>query len=146
VPRPSITPTRRGGSAPGQLREPYTTPPVRLPNERHVSSAPPADAEPRSSANAGTATRTTPIPAPNATRAPQMVRIPGATSGPSHPTSCRTPRQRRDAGVSVNAIAALVPSVAATTTATVGDVTATSTATSAGALTIAISNAIATIA
>ena len=81
---------------------------------------------------------------PNVTSTPHTVRMPGAASGPSQPTSCRVPRQRRDAGVSENASAALDPSAAAISTATVGDATATISATIAGAVTTAISNAIAT--
>ena len=83
---------------------------------------------------------------PKAASTPNTVRIPGAPSGPSQPTSCGTPRQRRDADVIVNATDAPAPSAAAASTATCGEETATIAATSAGAVTTATSKTIETIA
>ena len=83
---------------------------------------------------------------PKATSTPNTVRIPAAPRGPSHPTSCGVPRQRREAGVVVNATEAPAPSAAAASTATWGELTATIAATSAGAVTTATSKTIDTIA
>jgi len=83
---------------------------------------------------------------PKATSTPNTVRIPPAPSGPSHPTSCGVPRQRREPGVVVKATEAPAPSAAATSTATCGELTATIAATSAGAVTTATSKTIDTIA
>jgi hypothetical protein len=119
---------------------------MRLPAESAASSTPPAAADPRSAAKAGTATCTIPTAVPKATSTPNTVRMPAAASGPSHPTSCSVPRQRREAGAAVNASDAPAPSAAAARTATCGDVTATIAATIAGAVTTAVSKTIETIA
>ncbi len=81
---------------------------------------------------------------PNATSAPNTVRMPGAPSGPSQPTSCGVPRHARDGPVAVNASADPTLSPPATTTATVGDHSAAIPAASAGAVTTATSNTTAT--
>ena len=72
--------------------------------------------------------------------------MPGAASGPSQPTSCRVPRQRREAGVKVKASAADVPSAAAKIVAAEAEVTAAISPTNAGAATTAISNVMPTTA
>ena len=60
-------------------------------------------------------------------------RIPRDSSGPSQPTSCGSPRQRREAPVRLKPTAATAHAPPPTSTATVGDVSATIAATSAGA-------------
>src|SRR6478609_11640515 len=120
------------------------SPPASEPADKAASSTPPVAAEPRASANAGTATCTIPTAVPNATSAPNTVRMPGAPSGPSQPTSCGVPRHARDGPVAVNASADPTLSPPATTTATVGDHSAAIPAASAGAVTTATSNTTAT--
>jgi hypothetical protein len=115
-----------------------------LPSESAASSTPPAAAEPCCCANAGTATWTTPTAVPNTSRTQKTVRMPDAASGPSQPTSCASPRKRREGAVAVKANAEPAPSAAATSTATEGESTATIPATIAGAVTTATSKTIAT--
>ena len=97
---------------------------MRLPADSAASSTPPGAAEPRSAANAGTATCTIPTAVPKAASTPKTVRIPAAPSGPSQPTSWGSPRQRREPGVGVNASAPPAPSAAAASTATCGGLSA----------------------
>src|SRR4051812_1525718 len=115
-----------------------------LPSERAASSTPPAAADPRSAANAGTATCTIPTAVPNTASTANTVRMPGAPSGPSQPTSCGVPRHARDAAVVVKPTAHDTPSAAPASTATDGEATATIPATTAGAVTTATSKTIAT--
>ena len=53
--------------------------------------------------NAGAATWMIPTAAPNSVSTASVTRIPGASSGPSQPTACGSPRQRREAWVTLNA-------------------------------------------
>jgi hypothetical protein len=83
---------------------------------------------------------------PNAPSTRNTVRIPGAASGPSQPTSCGSPRHDREAAVTENARAPPVATVAPVTTAAAGEASATIAAASAGAVITDISKTIETIA
>ena len=63
-----------------------------------------------------------------------MTRIPGASSGPSQPTSCGAPRQRREARVRLKASAPPTLTAAATITAAAGETSAMIARAIAGAL------------
>src|SRR5690349_19426341 len=104
-----------------------------LPADRAASSTPPAAAEPRAWANAGTATWTTPTAVPNTASTANTDRIPGAASGPSH-VPWAAPRHAREAGLNVYATAEHAPSAAASTSARLAEATATIPATIAGAV------------
>src|SRR4051812_19043177 len=95
--------TRRPGSAPA-LRRPATTPPRRLPRPQRPSTKPVALGDPAAAQRAGTATSTTPTPAPTTNIVASRVRTPGDASAPaSPPTRSGAGRQPRDARVSANA-------------------------------------------
>ena len=72
------------------------------------------------------------------------VRTPLACSGPSGPTACGTPRQRREAAVIEKPSPPIPPMAAAVRTAAAGDATAAISATSTGAVTTETSKTIVT--
>ena len=94
--------------------------------------------------NAGAATWMTPMAVPNSVSTASTTRIPGASSGPSQPTLCGSPRQRREACVTLNASAPPALHRRRHEHRAAGDVSATMPATSTGALITDTSNTIET--
>ena len=94
--------------------------------------------------NAGAATWMIPTAAPNSVSTASVTRIPGASSGPSQPTECGSPRQRREACVTLNAAAPPALTAAATSTAAAGETSAMIAAARTGALITDTSNTIET--
>ena len=75
--------------------------------------------------NAGAATWITPTATPNSVSTASVTRIPGASSGPSQPTACGSPCQRREAWVTLKASAPPALRTSATSTAAAGEASVT---------------------
>ena len=110
---------------------PYARPPNALPSAHTASSAPASSGAPSVSLNAGSMTSSAPIETPNGSIVSTSVRIAGERSGPSRPPRWRSATRaagRRARNVAFPATAATAES----TSATVGENTATISAVSSG--------------